>query len=95
MIILHVTYTTKAGQKEAFVNAIAAAGIDAASRAEAGNIRYDYFYAAQQDNAVLLVEEWENEAVLEAHKHTTHFQQLAGIKEQYVEQTVVKKHIVA
>ena len=95
MIILHVTYTTKAGQKEAFVNAIAAAGIDAASRAEAGNIRYDYFYAAQQDNAVLLVEEWENEAVLEAHKHTTHFQQLAGIKEQYVEQTVVEKHIVA
>ena len=95
MIILHVTYTTKAGQKEAFVNAIAAAGIDAASRAEAGNIRYDYFYAAQQDNAVLLVEEWENEAVLEAHKHTAHFQHLAGIKEQYVEQTVVEKHIVA
>lgn len=95
MIILHVTYTTKAGQKKAFVNAIAAAGIDAASRAEAGNIRYDYFYAAQQDNAVLLVEEWENEAVLEAHKHTAHFQQLAGIKEQYVEQTVVEKHIVA
>lgn len=92
MIILHVTYTTKPGQKEAFVNAIAAAGIDVASRAEDGNIQYDYFYAAQQADAILLVEQWENAAALEAHKQTAHYQQLADMKAQYVVQTVVEKY---
>ena len=54
MIILHVTYTAKPGQKENYLKAVAAAGIDAASRAEAGNVRYDYFYAAQQEDTILL-----------------------------------------
>ncbi|MFR6291823.1 MAG: putative quinol monooxygenase [Peptococcaceae bacterium] len=91
MIILHVTYTAKPGQKENYLKAVAAAGIDAASRAEAGNVRYDYFYAAQQENTILLVEVWETAAALEAHKATAHFQQLASIKDQYIEQTAVER----
>lgn len=93
MFILHVTYTVCQAQKENFVAAIAAAGIDTASRAEAGCIQYDYFYGAQTEDQVLLVEVWENEAAQKAHTHTAHFQQLAAIKEQFVLKTDVKKYI--
>lgn len=93
MLVLHVTYTVKAGEKENFVAAVAAAGIDAASRAEAGCVRYDYFYAAQAENAVLLVEVWDNVEAQAAHTQTEHFQRLAAIKERYVLQTAVQKYI--
>ncbi len=48
MFILHVTYTVKPGEKENFVAAVAAAGIDTASRAEAGCVQYDYFMPPRQ-----------------------------------------------
>lgn len=95
MILLHVTYTMKPGQKENYLAAIAWAGIDQASRQETGNIRYDYFYAAQQEDTILLIEQWENEEVLELHKTMPHFKQLAAIKEQYVKQTAVEKFTLA
>lgn len=95
MILLHVTYTMKPGQKENYLAAIAEAGIDKASREEVGNICYDYFYAAQKEDTILLIEQWDNEDVLELHKTMPHFKQLAAIKDQYVEQTMVKKYILA
>ena len=93
MFILHVTYTVKPGEKENFVAAVAAAGIDAASRAEVGCVQYDYFYAAQTEDSVLLVEVWDNVEAQEANTRTAHFQKLAAIKERYVLQTAVQKYI--
>lgn len=92
MLILHVDYTVRPKQKEAFVAAVAAADIDTASRAEKGCIQYDYFYGAQTEDQVLLVEVWENEAAQKVHTHTAHFQQLAAIKEQFVLETDIKKY---
>ena len=42
MIVLNVTYQCKPELREEFLEAIMTEGIDAASRAEAGNIKYDY-----------------------------------------------------
>ncbi len=93
MYILHVTYTVKPGEKENFMSAIAAAGIDAASRAEDGCRQYDYFYAAQADDQVLLVEVWDSVEAQQVHTQTAHFKQLGGIKEQYVVDTAIAKYI--
>ncbi len=93
MYILHVTYTVKPGEKESFVKAIADAGIDAASRAEDGCRQYDYFYAAQAEDQVLLVEVWDSVEAQQAHTQTAHFKQLGGIKEQYVIDTAIAKYI--
>lgn len=95
MFILHVTYTVKPGEKENFVAAVAAAGIDTASRAEAGCVQYDYFYAAQVEDRVLLVEIWDSVEAQAAHTQTVHFQKLAAIKERYVLQTAVQTYIGA
>ncbi len=45
MIVLNVTYQCKPELREEFLEAIMTEGIDAASRAEAGNIKYDYYTA--------------------------------------------------
>lgn len=43
MIVLNVTYRCKPGMRDRFLEAIAAEGIDKASRAETGNLKYDYY----------------------------------------------------
>ena len=45
MEILNVTYKCKEGMREEFLEAILAEGLDEASRAEAGNIKYDFYLA--------------------------------------------------
>jgi len=92
MILMHVTYRVKPGKREAFLQAIREAHIDEASKNEAGNRQYDYYLSVDSAENVLLIEEWENAVVLAAHKTTPHFQKLADIKEQYVEQTFVQKY---
>lgn len=93
MIILHVTYTTKPGEAQNFIAAIEAAGIDKATRAEHGCLQYDYFYAVQTDDQILLVEHWTDADALKAHTCAPHFQQLGGMKGQYVLETTMKKFV--
>lgn len=93
MIVLHVTYMTKPGEAGNFVAAIEEAGIDTATRAEHGCLQYDYFYTAQMEDRVLLVERWADEEALKAHTCAPHFQQLGSMKSQYVLQTELKKFV--
>ncbi len=92
MIILYVTYTTKPGEAQNFIRAIEEAGIDKATRAENGCLQYDYFYAAQAENQILLVERWADAEALKAHTCAEHFKQLGGMKEQYVQETSIVKY---
>lgn len=93
MFILHVTYTARPGQREAFVAAVAEAGIDAASRSEEGCVRYDYFYPAQGgSDDVLLLELWDTVEAQQKHTQTAHFKALGAIKEQYVANTTIQKY---
>ena len=92
MIILHVTYTTKPGAAENFIRAIENAGIDKATRAENGCLQYEYFYAAQAENQILLVERWADAEALKAHTCAEHFKQLGSMKDQFVLETAIVKY---
>lgn len=93
MIILHVTYVMNPGEKENFLTAIKAAKIDLATRNEIGCLQYDFFYAAQNDDKVLLVEKWETIDALNAHVKMPHYKCLADLKLKYVKSTTVEKYI--
>ena len=92
MIVLNVTYQCRPGQREAFLERILAEGVDAASRAEAGNLKYDY-YLPFDDRAdeLLLVEKWRDADALKAHSGLPHFQQLTAFKGEYVVDTRVER----
>ena len=94
MIILNVTYKCKPGMREKFVEAIKAEGIDAASRAEAGNFKYDYYQSVDNCDELLLVEKWQDTEVLAVHGKQEHFAWLGQIKAEFVEDTVIERYIV-
>lgn len=56
MIVLNVTYRCKPELRDEFLEMILTEGIDAACRAEAGNIKYDYYLPAGGGDELLLVE---------------------------------------
>lgn len=94
MIVLNVTYKCKPDKREEFLEKITTEGIGAACRAEAGNIKYDYFRSVDDSSELLLVEKWQDAEALAEHGKQPHFARLGEIKPEFVEDTVIEKYIV-
>lgn len=91
MIVLNVTYKCKPELREAFLERIRKEGIDAASRAEAGNLKYDYYIPYDASDDLLLIEKWADEDALKAHAETPHYARLKELKPAYVTDTLVER----
>ena len=83
-LTLYVVYTAKPGCREAFVRQIVMEGIADTIRREEGCIRYDYYFSAQQEDKILLVEQWQTEQQQQAHLRAPHMDQLRRLKSEYV-----------
>lgn len=93
MIVLNVTYQCKPDRREEFLETIMAEGIDAASRAEAGNIKYDYYFPADgNQDELLLVEKWRDADALKEHSVQPHFIRLGELKPEFVLDTVIERY---
>ena len=92
MIVLNVTYKCKPGMKEAFLERIREEGLDAKSRAEAGNRKYDYYFAADGSDDLLLVEKWQDADALAEHGRQEHYARLGELKSEYVIETIIEKY---
>ena len=93
MIVLNVTYKCKPDKREEFLEMIYAEGIDVASRAEAGNIVYDYYIPTEGGDDLFLLEKWRDEAALAEHGKQPHLSRLKEIKAEYVNDTIIEKYI--
>ena len=56
MLTWNVTYHCKPGQRDAFFQALCQLGVRNNSIHEEGNLKYDYFFDAQNTDALLLVD---------------------------------------
>ena len=88
---VEVHYFVKAGMRQAFYDAIMQSGIAAASRAEAGNEKYDYYFDPENENELLLLEIWRDAEAVRLHGETPHFKALAALKAEYVTETVIRR----
>lgn len=91
MLTWNVTYHCKPGQRQAFYDALCQLGVRNNSLQEAGNVKYDYFFAAEAPDDLLLVETWTEPALQEAHCRTEVFAMLQTLKGQYCESVQIDK----
>lgn len=92
MFNLHVFYTAR--DKETlcrFYDEVKAAGIIETTHEEAGNLRYEYYFSADRDNEILIVEQWKDRASQEYHDTLPHLVKLGEIKEKYGIETVIEE----
>ena len=91
MIVLNVTYKCKPDMREEFLEMIYTEGIDVGSRAEEGNIKYDYYTPVDRSGDLLLVEKWRDAEALAAHGKQEHFARLGELKKELVLDTIIEK----
>lgn len=91
MITLIVTYKCKPHLREEFLETILTEGLDLACRAEAGNIKYDYYIPTGNDEELLLIEKWHDEDALTSHGKQPHFVRIGEIKKAFVNETFVER----
>ncbi|MBP3240504.1 MAG: antibiotic biosynthesis monooxygenase [Oribacterium sp.] len=92
MKILNVTYKCKTGKREAFLEAIQKEGIDSASRSEAGNMKYEYYFSADNNDELFLVEKWKDADAITFHFSQAHFKRLGELKAEFVLDTIIEKY---
>lgn len=91
MLTWNVTYHCKSGMRSAFYQALTDLGVAANSRQEAGNLKYDYFFSAEDPDALLLVESWTEPALQQAHCQTEVFAKLQSLKAEFCETVTIDK----
>lgn len=91
MVVLNVTYKCFPSKREEFLAKIKAEGIDASSRSEAGNEKYEYYLSESDSDVLLLIEKWKGMDAIAEHKETSHFARLGELKAEYVEDTVIER----
>lgn len=94
MIVLNVTYKCKPDMRDEFLERIMMEGIDEACRAEAGNLKYDYYYSTENSDELFLLEKWQDEEVFAKHHSLPHYARLSELKAEYVLETVIEKYTV-
>ena len=83
MITWNVTYHCKKGQREAFYKALCDLGIRNNSITEEGNLGYNYYFAAESLDDLLLVESWTSPEYQQIHCKTEIFARLQALKAQF------------
>lgn len=92
MLILHVTFRTHPGMAEEFVKTVLEEGIARDSETELGNKYYDFYYSAETEDEVMLLEKWDNQEVLDRHCEQPHYKRMGELKNKYILDTIIEKY---
>lgn len=82
-ITMNLYYTGRDGAARRFAEEMTAGGVVRDIRAEAGNLRYDYFLPMDDPETVLLIDSWESQAALDAHHASPMMARIAALREKY------------
>lgn len=90
-LILYVRYHAKPGGREAFVRQVVEEGILTLIRNESGCLAYDYYFSAQDENELLLIERWQSAEHQRVHMQQPHMDAVRAAKAQYIDSTELGK----
>ncbi|MBQ6663399.1 MAG: antibiotic biosynthesis monooxygenase [Firmicutes bacterium] len=86
-IFCYVRYTTKEGKRPDLMAAINEKKIQERYQSQPGNIEYSFYAPTNDENALYLVDIWEDQATFDAHLDTDVKPDFLAMKEAYVEKT--------
>ena len=95
MITVNLRYTGKNGAARKFAEKMIVSGTVAAIRAEAGNLRYEYYQPLDDPETILLIDSWEDQAAIDAHHASPMMATIASLREKYDLHMTVERFISA
>ena len=76
-ITVNIYYTGNRGAARKFAEEMTVSGVVDAIRAEAGNLRYAYFFPMEDPETVLLIDSWRDQQALDTHHASPMMAQIA------------------
>ena len=92
-ITVNLYYKGTNGNAKKFMEEMEKSGTAAAIRAEKGNLRYDYFFPANDPETVLLIDSWENQEAIDVHHASPMMETLAELREKYDLHMTVDRYV--
>jgi quinol monooxygenase YgiN len=82
-LTIHIYYTGKNGNAKRFAEEMVAGGTVGLIREEEGNEGYDYFFPMENEEMVLLIDRWKDQAALDAHHQSEMMTTIAQLRDKY------------
>lgn len=82
-ITVNLYYTGINGSARRFAEEMVSSGVVARIRAEAGNLRYEYFFPMDDPETVLLIDSWADQQAIDAHHASPMMAELAALRDKY------------
>ena len=92
-ITVNLRYTGKNGNARKFADEMTASGTVAAIRAEAGNLRYEYYQPLDDPETILLIDSWENQVAINLHHASPMMSTIAVLREKYDLHMTVERYV--
>lgn len=82
-ITINIYYKGKNSSAMRFVREMIESGTVEAIRKEKGNLRYEYFLPLSNEETVLLIDSWTDQASLDRHHESPMMKKIASLREKY------------
>lgn len=82
-LMIHIFYSGRDGNARRFAQEMITSGTVEKIRAQEGNLRYEYFFPADDKETVLLIDEWKDQAALDIHHKSEMMKTVAALREKY------------
>lgn len=93
MISVNIYYSGEDGNAVKFAEEMTSRGIVAEIRREEGNLRYEYFYPADDPYTVLLIDCWKDQHALDVHHRSPVMEEIAKLREKYDLHMKVERYV--
>ena len=93
MITVNIRYTGTGGSARAFAEEMISSGTVAAIRAEAGNVRYEYYAPLDDPETILLIDSWRDQTAIDKHHASPMMKTIAALREKYDLHMTVERYV--
>lgn len=93
-LTINIYYTGKNGNAKKFAEEMISSGIVGKIRKEEGNLKYEYFFPINDNETLLLIDNWKDQESLDIHHKSEMMQEIAKLREKYDLHMKVEKYIV-
>lgn len=82
-VTVNIYYGGVNGNARRFAEEMVSSGVVSDIRAEEGNLRYEYFFPMEDEETVLLIDSWKDQASIDVHHASPMMSKIIGLREKY------------
>lgn len=92
-ITVNIYYSGVNGNARKFAEEMVSRGVVSDIRAEEGNLRYEYFFPADDKETLLLIDSWKDQASINAHHASPMMARITELREKYDLHMKVERYV--